>query len=451
MHAIPTIGGSSLPGLSYLGAFRILRNFNQILEEGYRKARLPSPRQAPSLGFAAAHCAELLLQYPTSAFKVATFDRWLVVICGREMVEELRKRPEEELSVALGIIDIVREKLLKKLYSVLPDAVDEVFVAIKDYIPAGDIDWTSIEIAPVVGKILARAGNRIFVGLPLCRDEAYLALAIGFSRRLIKQVSVLRRVPDFLKRRFIAPFVIKAQDDTSRAVCHIPPLIEERMRALEEDREDKPNDSDGTAMDPGKCDSKRRDGVSYHSTIVYLQLWVNRHLIQHLMMPPRARTDYCLYGVRPRHTSRDDEPEGVKDITLHDGTRIPAGTLLGANAHALHRDAAPLADAHTFDAFCYARMRGCAGQSLKHQFASTSPGYIAFGHGPRAWFIDDDHDDDDDDDAANSPGRFFASNILKAALACILLNYDLKPEAAGDGSCPPNARRILFKRRGGSV
>nr|VWP01273.1 Uncharacterized protein [Ganoderma boninense] len=61
----------------------------------------------------------------------------------------------------------------------------------------------------------------------------------------MKERTVLRRVPDFLKR-FVAPFVATAKDDMSRAVSHIRPLIEERMRALEEDcenRDDKLNDA----------------------------------------------------------------------------------------------------------------------------------------------------------------------------------------------------------------
>ena len=58
--------------------------------------------------------------------------------------------------------------------------------------------------------------------------------------------------------------------------------------------------------------------------------------------------------------------------------------------------------------------------------------------------------------ASSSPGRFFASNELKAVLAQIILNYDVK--LGGDGSHPPDvyvslniipALRgcVLFKKR----
>ena len=37
-------------------------------------------------------------QYPGSAFKVAALDKWIVFVSGRKMIEELRKRGDEELS-----------------------------------------------------------------------------------------------------------------------------------------------------------------------------------------------------------------------------------------------------------------------------------------------------------------------------------------------------------------
>ena len=40
LRAIPTVGGPSLPGLSYLAAWNTMRNCRAILDEGYREARL---------------------------------------------------------------------------------------------------------------------------------------------------------------------------------------------------------------------------------------------------------------------------------------------------------------------------------------------------------------------------------------------------------------------------
>lgn len=85
--------------------------------------------------------------------------------------------------------------------------------------------------------------------------------------------------------------------------------------------------------------------------------------------------------------------KAMKDITLSDGTRIPKGTEVYVNMNAQHHDAALLAgtDADTFDAFRYARMRAASGEgeSLKNQFTSTSPEFVAFGHGQHAWCVAD--------------------------------------------------------------
>ena len=77
----------------------------------------------------------------------------------------------------------------------------------------------------------------------------------------------------------------------------------------------------------------------------------------------------------------------LKDITLPDGTLIPTGTLIGAASYPIHLDDALFPDANTFDPFRFARMREREGESTKHQFVSTSPEYIPFGHGQHAWCV----------------------------------------------------------------
>ncbi|PIL30244.1 cytochrome P450 [Ganoderma sinense ZZ0214-1] len=367
------------------------------------------------------------LQYPDSAFKIATLDRWLVVFSGRRMVEELRKRPDDELSGPHGTwkdryhTDIAREKLLKKLYSVLPDAIDEIFVAIKDNVPTQDKEWTRIEVMPAVAQILARASNRIFVGLPLCRDEAYLQLVLVFPGSLVKEAGILRRVPNVLKRA---------------------------LEEFGEDWDNKPNDALQWIVEKAIPRGETASTITqrlfvFNFAAIGTSSNIMAHALYRLAENPdlvgalREEVQACIsddgwtgtalgrmwkLDSLLRETMLTMTRKALKDVTLHDGTRVPAGTLLSANAYPLHHDAAPLADsdarADTFDPLRYARMRSGAGQSLRHQLTSTSPEYIPFGHGP---------------------GRFFAANILKATLARILLDYDVK--------LAPGPRRLRFADR----
>ena len=139
-------------------------------------------------------------QYPESAFKIATFDRWMVIVSGRSMVEELRKRGEAELSrprgsqevryslclfvsrvaaanlmVSVSVsqifqseyifepqvvsdeyhVEVVREKLTRSLPGLLPGMVDEVVVASKDHIVTKE-NGRRIVHAPAVEGILMR-------------------------------------------------------------------------------------------------------------------------------------------------------------------------------------------------------------------------------------------------------------------------------------------------------
>jgi hypothetical protein len=71
LRHIPTVGGSSLPGLSHLSGFRFIRHAKETLQEGYEKVRALRALVSamPDLSWAG--------QYNGRIFKVALLDRWL--------------------------------------------------------------------------------------------------------------------------------------------------------------------------------------------------------------------------------------------------------------------------------------------------------------------------------------------------------------------------------------
>ena len=129
------------------------------------------------------------LTWPTSqfrgrVFKIALYDRWLVIVNGREMADELRRRPDDEVSFAdgseevhnatshsldshphsppqmvqmkytIGIepeveyhAEVVREKLTRSLAAIFPDIIDEMGLAFEQHIPAKS-DGTSPRCSP---------------------------------------------------------------------------------------------------------------------------------------------------------------------------------------------------------------------------------------------------------------------------------------------------------------
>jgi len=72
-----------------------------------------------------------------------------------------------------------------------------------------------------------------------------------------------------------------------------------------------------------------------------------------------------------------------KDYTFADGTTIPKGVVLSANAYARHRDEALYEDAQTFKGFRYVPLEG----SGEKQPLAVTPtvNYLGFGCGKGAW------------------------------------------------------------------
>lgn len=82
-------------------------------------------------------------------------DQWMVIVSGSKMVDDLRKRPDDEVSFIEGAeeslnsrytigrtwiddpyhVDIIRERLMRTLPVVLPDVLDELSLAVPAHIP----------------------------------------------------------------------------------------------------------------------------------------------------------------------------------------------------------------------------------------------------------------------------------------------------------------------------
>lgn len=142
----------------------------------------------------------------------------------------------------------------------------------------------------------------------------------------------------------------------------------------------------------------------------------------------------------------------LKPITLADGTRIPAGCLIGAANKAVLMDPELYPNPTTFDPYRFVRLRTTDAPDPiayknreQYQFVSVTKENMSFGFGRHA-----------------CPGRFFAANEIKLILANLLLNYDLKlppSKDGGDGPVsgetdivlgsgvgPDPTREILFRR-----
>jgi len=320
-------------------------------------------------------------------------------------------------------------------------------------------------------RIIARVSNRIFVGLPLCRNKEYLQHAVGHAVNVIKAATVLRFLPEFLK-----PIVILLFRDLHRGqkVAHryIAPIIEDRQKMMDTEGYKKPTDFLQWLMDSAQGIETRSDCLasrvllinfaSIHTTTISFT-----HVIYDLAIHPEyvtplreeiealiAKEGWTKSTVTKMRKLDSFLKESIRmhpldqislgrktmrSYTFADGVIIPKGIVIAAPPLEIHMDEKIYENPLDFDGFRFSRMgEGDRLESAKYFASNTAPEYLHFGHGQHA-----------------CPGRFFAVNELKVMLAFILLRYDVKTK---DGTRPLDIRfqsriipnmstQILFRRR----
>ncbi|CAN8104232.1 unnamed protein product [Discula destructiva] len=134
-----------------------------------------------------------------------------------------------------------------------------------------------------------------------------------------------------------------------------------------------------------------------------------------------------------------------KDITLKDGTFIPAGITVEAIFAPMLFDSTLFPDPHTFDPYRFLKLRrgeipdpNNYGNKEQYTFSHATKENLAWGYGSHV-----------------CPGRYFANNELKLILARMILRYDIrmpggslessKPQRHGMGFAPDLRKPIEFK------
>jgi ent-kaurene oxidase len=130
-----------------------------------------------------------------------------------------------------------------------------------------------------------------------------------------------------------------------------------------------------------------------------------------------------------------------KPITLSNGVVLQPGTQLLMPAGLISLDSDIWESAEEFRGFRFHELRQARkDDAFKYQFATTGPRTMHFGHGKQS-----------------CPGRFFASHEIKAILAHVLTEYDIKlvdetkgrPKNREFGAqiAPDETAKVAFRKR----
>jgi len=353
-------------------------------------------------------------------------------------------------------IPLILSKLTRNLGVLCPDIRDEVAMAFEEALNLKGNEWKCVPAFSMVQKVVCRASNRIFVGLPLCRNPDWVDLNIRFTMDIVKAGIIIGLFPNFLAP-LVARFLTSIPGSTRRGIRLLGPIIEERQKYLEKYGNawaDKPNDMLSWLMDEGldrtienltqrvltinvvaiHTSSNSFTQALFHlaanpqyiqplreevESIVATEGWSKGALAKMHKIDSFLKETQRMGGVNSVSMTR----KAMKDFTFSDGTVVPKGTSVVAASRSIHLDNELYENADMFEPFRFANMREEDRDSVKHRYISTNLEYLSFGHGKHA-----------------CPGRFFAANELKSMLAHIVVSYDIKLE--GNATRPPRLVQI---------
>ncbi|KAI1743146.1 cytochrome P450 [Xylaria scruposa] len=358
---------------------------------------------------------------------------------------------------------LITTTLTNQVGPLLPELADETIVGFESQWGNDTDNFREISVWDTVGRVIGCATNRVFVGLPCCRDPKLLDAGYAYARSLPVSATLLGWVWE-PARPLMAPLITLQTRMYERNFAQvILPEIERRLREYDiagKSNKKKKNDflqwSIEQAKDSGDPEMWKprtlasrillMNMVSIHTssltfTNVLLDLvsskpeyieelrnevatvlnetggvWTKATLAKLVKLDSVFRESARLntsvaVGLRRKIIA----PEG---ITTPSGVHIPCGNVVAVPSFAVLTDEKIYPDADKFLPFRFVHQRleiNTGDRPKDHtdssrlSFYATSINYLAFGNGRQA-----------------CPGRFFAASELKLMLAYILMNFDLE-------------------------
>ncbi|KAI6043534.1 cytochrome P450 [Pisolithus marmoratus] len=464
LDRIPTVGQSGL-----IGAIRFLTHSIEIVQEGYEK-------------------------HKTGIFKVADLThRWTVVL-NRSHLDDMAKAGDNELSfidvanenihveytLSPAILhdqyhnSILRSQLTTNVGAIYPDIRNELVVAFDEALDLDGNEWKSVTAIEMIRNVVCRVHNRVFVGLPLCRDPDWVDLLVRLTVALVQEGALLMLVPKFIKP-LAARWITRRNERISRAARLLEPVIRDRQKHMKEygkEWSDKPNDLLQWCLDEGRENTADQLAVRLMAINFAAIQTTSNGFAQALFLlatdPQYAEmlrgevemvvkehgwTKAALTRMRKidsflKEVQRFQGPvilgvprKALQDIRLSDGTVIPKGTFLSVPTYAIHHDQDIYENPDVFDPLRFVRLKDTSQNAdSRFQLAAVSRESLTFGFGKMT-----------------CPGKAFAAVIMKSMLAHVVMEYDVKLDGDSSSSLkgirfgihlgPDPAVRVMIRKR----
>ncbi|GAP91477.2 putative cytochrome P450 [Rosellinia necatrix] len=378
--------------------------------------------------------------------------------------------------------EVVRRKMAHKDMSRLaPETADEIDQAFSD-IWGTKTEWSTVNGWVACGQVISRAAQRILVGLPESRDKRMLETSRHYANALLVGGAIINCFPPAV-RWLVAPVItIRARYYQARYVKIMRPLIEERIRQWEADKEGGPDDFlqwmiPMCAKDPDQLDATRiaLRLASLVIPLIFAICYMFAHCVFDIHGSPcrvevLAGLEEECRRVSAQHPSLNTsvsvdalvrvdstlrESMRISDVSVTNifrdvtagevevvgGLRVGPGVRMVFPTQDIHLDPDNYEDPRRFDAFRFSRPFEDSNDHKKEGrqdfITTTTPSFLPFSYGRHA-----------------CPGRWFAAQLMKQALAYIVLNYDVelvgpqkKRKALLNMMLPPVGTQIRIRRK----
>ncbi|KAB8356431.1 hypothetical protein FH972_024014 [Carpinus fangiana] len=249
LTSLPWVGGATSPWARCLSNWKGMIKGRQYMEEAHHKYG----KRGLSCVMPGPFGEEVMLPASLIPWIIAQPDSILnASVAHAEQVSAEYTMLHEAVARVPLHEDIIRRELKVQLSNITPAVVDEVSAAMKDlWDPSSTATkhrttYFTVDPSSAFRTVIARASNRILVGLPLCRDPDFYNTAASYVSDIAAVGYSLRLLPSCLR-----PFVARIATLINkyhfrRCSHHLAPLIAERLAtwntADEKARARMPND-----------------------------------------------------------------------------------------------------------------------------------------------------------------------------------------------------------------
>ncbi|KAI0816091.1 cytochrome P450 monooxygenase [Xylaria sp. FL0064] len=434
-------------------------------------------------------------RFPNKPYRMTT-DFGEVVMLQSEWFEEIRNNPHLSFAgtvpqericevpgfeplAALGdtgeLVQIIARNQLTKLLNQVTEPLSEEAALAVSLNMGESTDWTEMVLMPPLRDITVRMSSRVFLGEELSRNKDWVHIMSNYTIDAVKGANTLSAYNKNLRPYigWIFPESRRMRDYYWRAKGLIEPIMKSRenlKRAALAEGQPEPVYND--ALEWIVQESKKRNSaydvatfqliisiVATNTTTDLLHLTLIK-LIQHPETLQAVRNEIAqvlkadgwkktsLYNMKlldsaiketqridPAFTAMRRSVEG--DTKLSDGTLLKKGARVHIDTHRM-QDPTVYENPEEWKGNRFVELRDQPGKEHMAQLVTTSVDHFGFGHGQHA-----------------CPGRFFAANELKIALAHLLIKYDWKLVPGtptnivrtGFIQKPTSATKVLCRRR----